>query len=59
MNTLIFAAGVALGALATFVFVFISLVIVARKKNDPSKISENLIKELWDEYIKEMKDDGK
>jgi len=59
MNALIFAGGIVLGALVTFVFVFIMIAIGNRDKGNSPKMDSDLIKELWHEYIKEMKDDGK
>lgn len=61
MNTLIFAAGIVVGAIATFAFIFIVAALATRdsKEKEASKMSEDLVKELWHEYIREMKDDGK
>lgn len=62
MNTLIFAAGLLLGALSAFVFMFITTAISSHervKKVKEQIVSEDLIRELWHDYVKEMKKDGK
>ena len=59
MNTIIFIAGALLGALAAFVFMFICMTLINHKNGKPAKLDENLVRELWKDYLKENSDDGK
>lgn len=59
MNTIIFIAGALLGALAAFVFMFICMIFINRKDSKPQKLDENLVRELWKDYLKENGEDGK
>ena len=59
MNTIIFIAGALLGALAAFVFMFICMIFINHKDSKPQKLDENLVRELWKDYLKENGEDGK
>lgn len=57
-----FALGILIGSLAMLMFLYIvgAITSAAEKNKKPkSPINEDLVKELWHEYMKEMRDDGK
>ena len=59
MNTLTFALGILCGAVATFIFIFVTVSISTYKetKKKKSVINEDLVMKLFDRYLKETKDD--
>ena len=62
MSIIIFVAGLVIGALTAFVFMFIVMGLSSRKNRESPKgeyPDAKLIREMWTEYLKETKDDGK
>lgn len=53
MNTFIFVAGLAIGALAAFAFMFICMAIITSKSDKKLTKNTELLQKLWQDYIKE------